>query len=86
MNKVVIATQNAMEGIITNTQINHFVEDDPIKQQRLILQLSQENNLQELGCEAGQWVKINYQWNEVLSPLKNIILNGKNILPQSLNS
>ncbi len=73
MNKVVIATENAMEGIEINDEIAACVEDSVDGQVKIIQDIAREGNALQLGESLRQWVKNKYQWDAVLEPLKTII-------------
>jgi len=73
MNKVVVTTKNAMEGIKINKDIGQFVTDDAKKQLKLILKHSQMIKLEDNGKKFGDWIREHYQWENVLMPLKKLI-------------
>ncbi len=73
MNKAVVATHNAMEGIIINDDIANCVADTAEGQMTIIDKLSKNNLADTLGQSLRTWVKNNYQWSSVLQPLKTLI-------------
>jgi len=73
MNKVVIATNNAMEGIIENKSIIENIKNTPQDQIKRIKQLMTKEEVNEIGKQSGSWIKDNYQWDSVLEPLKKLL-------------
>ena len=72
MNKVVVASNNAMEGIDINDEIAQNVTDTVQGQISCILSLV-KNNTEQLGKKSGQWIRQKYHWKTVLEPLKLLI-------------
>jgi len=73
MNKVVIATQNAMEGIKMYADLTENIQDTVQGQVKRIRQLVKSENLEQMGKSSADWVKTQYQWKTVLAPLKDLL-------------
>jgi sugar transferase (PEP-CTERM/EpsH1 system associated) len=74
MNKPILATSKAFEGIEGCKQIEEWVSDNPNQiATNAILWLQQRSNF-DLGIKARQCVIRNYDWGKCLKRLENILL------------
>ncbi|MBF0265654.1 MAG: TIGR03087 family PEP-CTERM/XrtA system glycosyltransferase [Gammaproteobacteria bacterium] len=73
MNKVVVATSNAMEGIEINPEIEQNIKDNEQEIVDCIINLSQNDDIDSRGENAGKWVRQKYSWETVLEPLMTLL-------------
>jgi len=73
MRKMVVATQNAMEGIHLNSELKVMIADKANDQIQLIRQLIDSDEPAKTGKMASEWIRENYNWENTLSPLIEII-------------
>ncbi len=75
MRKMVIATENAMEGINLPAELRVMVADSAAEQIKLIRQLIESDEQIRIATMACEWIREKYSWGNVLDPL-TVIIDG----------
>jgi len=73
LGKVVIATQNAFDGIKLSQEQRNWVANTAQEQYQLIIKMSQFTDLDRLGKDARIWIKEHYSWHKSLDKLISIL-------------
>ena len=73
MGKIVIATENAMEGIKTPDWLQGMVTSSASSQVELIKTIATSDRMKQMESDSRQWIVENYSWSSTLKPLEQIL-------------
>ena len=73
MGKIVMATENAMEGIQIPSWLQSMVTNSASTQVELIKTIATSDKITQMESDSRQWIVENYSWTSTLKPLEQIL-------------